>query len=181
MAATRATRIAEQAARREEFEAARAARDADKAHQRVKDAGAAVEEAQEALAAAEREAADADKTRDTANARVKRARAELAGMQEREEKARRAGSLNPTADPPTGRPPTPDRRLDRQVHGEAGAEAAPIALRLDTPAVQLDDVADDREAETEPAVRPRDRGVALREPVEDERQQFRLECLHRCR
>jgi hypothetical protein len=96
VAATRATRIAEQAARREEFEAARAARDAEKAQQRVKDAGAAVEEAQEALAAAEREAADAAKARDAANERVKRARAELTEMQEGEEKARRAGS--PTAD-----------------------------------------------------------------------------------
>jgi hypothetical protein len=90
--ATRATRIAEQAARREEFEAARAARDAEKAQQHVKDAEAALEEAQEALAAAEREADDAEKARDTANQRVKRAGKELAEMQEREEKARRAGS-----------------------------------------------------------------------------------------
>ena len=66
---------------------------------------------------------------------------------------------------------------DRQMHGEAGAEAAPIALRLDAPAVQFDDVANDGEAETEPAVRPGDRAVALRKTVEDERQQFRLNAL----
>lgn len=88
-AATRTARIAEQALRREEFEAARLARDADRAQQRLKDAKAALAEAQQALAAAEHEAAEAGEARDTANDRVKRARAELAELQKQEEKARR--------------------------------------------------------------------------------------------
>ena len=49
----------------------------------------------------------------------------------------------------------------------------PSLARLDLAAVQLDDVADDREAEAEPAVRTRDGRVALAEAIEDERQQVR--------
>ena len=89
-AAARAARVAEQTVRREEFEAARASRDADKARQKAADAEAAVKDAQQALDEAEREAAAAEKERDQAQTRVKRARAELEDVKEREEKARRA-------------------------------------------------------------------------------------------
>jgi hypothetical protein len=87
---TRATRIAEQASRREEFEAARAARDADKAQQRVKDAEEAVEAAEKALAEARHEATQAAKARDDAEKRARRARAEWEELQQREDKARTA-------------------------------------------------------------------------------------------
>ena len=63
------------------------------------------------------------------------------------------------------------------MHGEAGAETASLARRLDPPAVELDDVANDGEAETEASVQPGDRAVALRKTVEDERQELRLNAL----
>ena len=59
----------------------------------------------------------------------------------------------------------------------AAPRLRPSLCDLHLPAVQLDDVPDDREAETQPAVRPRDRAVALPETIEDERQELRCNAL----
>ena len=61
----------------------------------------------------------------------------------------------------------PGRDLDRQPHREGGALTLARALRVHGAPVQLDDVADDREAEAQAAVRPPGRGVALPEALED--------------
>src|SRR5262245_53930845 len=58
----------------------------------------------------------------------------------------------------------------RQEDHEPSAAAAALAVRRDRSAVQLDEVTDDREAETEAAVRSRGRSVGLAEAIEDERQ-----------
>jgi hypothetical protein len=86
--ATRDARLSEQAARREEFEAARAARDADKAQQRVEIAKEALREAQAALDAATREAEAAAEARATAQERAERAVKDVKESREREKKAR---------------------------------------------------------------------------------------------
>jgi hypothetical protein len=86
--ATRDARLSEQAARREEFEAARAARDADKAQQRVEIAKEALREAQAALDAATREAEAAAEARATAQERARRAVKDVKESREREKKAR---------------------------------------------------------------------------------------------
>jgi hypothetical protein len=72
-AATRAVRAAEQEARREEFEAARAARDQEKADRRVEEARRALDKAEEELQDAERGAAAAAKKTAAAQARVEKA------------------------------------------------------------------------------------------------------------
>ena len=88
--ATRDARLAEQAARREEFESARAARDAEKARQRLDLAKDAVREAQAALETATREADAADEASAAANARAVSAARDVKDMRERERKARAA-------------------------------------------------------------------------------------------
>lgn len=88
--ATRDARLAEQAARREEFESARAAREADKARQRVEIAREALREAQAALDAATREAETAEEASATAQERAARAAKDVKEMRDREKKARAA-------------------------------------------------------------------------------------------
>jgi hypothetical protein len=89
-AAARDVRLAEQAVRREEFESARAGRDADKALRRVAAAEDALEQAKAELADAERASAVLVKARDSGEAKAKRAAEELADARDREEKARLA-------------------------------------------------------------------------------------------
>ena len=71
-----------------------------------------------------------------------------------------------------GRSATAGRFVDRQRDGERRALPCAAALGADAAAVQLDEVADDAEAEAEPrlAARPR---VRLAEPLEDVRQKRR--------
>jgi len=88
--ATRDARLAEQAARREEFESARAAREADKATQRLEAAKEAVRDAQAALKEATREAEVAEKASAEARKRAEKATADMEEMREREKKARAA-------------------------------------------------------------------------------------------
>lgn len=88
--ATRDARLAEQAARREEFESARAARDADKARQRVEIASETLREAQAALDAATRDAKAAEQASAAAQDRAERAAKDVKEMREREKKARTA-------------------------------------------------------------------------------------------
>jgi len=88
--ATRDARLAEQAARREEFESARAAREADKARQRVEIASETLREAQAALDTATREAKAAEEASATAQDRAERAAKDVKEMREREKKARTA-------------------------------------------------------------------------------------------
>jgi hypothetical protein len=70
-AAAQAVREAEQAVRREQFEAARMTRDATKADRQVEEAREALESAQEALERAEADALKAARLRDAAVARAK--------------------------------------------------------------------------------------------------------------
>jgi hypothetical protein len=77
----RALKLAEHTARREEFEAARAARDVDKAEREVENAKEQAEAARQALDAAERDAAKIRKARETAVKRSKDAEAALAAAQ----------------------------------------------------------------------------------------------------
>ena len=63
----------------------------------------------------------------------------------------------------------------RQLDGERRALSLARTLGVDGAAVQLDDVPDDREAEPEPAVRPRDAAVGLAEAIEEERAELRGE------
>ena len=81
--AARVLREAEQRARRDEFENARAAREAEKAQARI-------EEAQEALSAAERAQAAAERAREKAEARAKESAAALAASRDRADAARAA-------------------------------------------------------------------------------------------
>jgi hypothetical protein len=69
-ATSRALKIAEQAARREEFEAARAAREAEKSARAVTSAEEELEAAKQALDEARKEAAAAEKRRETAARRA---------------------------------------------------------------------------------------------------------------
>src|SRR5207253_6070154 len=59
------------------------------------------------------------------------------------------------------------RDPERQPHREGGAFTLARALRVHAAPVQLDDVADDREAEAQAAGPPRDRGLGLPEALED--------------
>jgi hypothetical protein len=86
--ATRDARLSEQAARREEFESARAAREAEKAQQRVEIAREALREAQAALDTATRDAGAAEEARVAAQARAERAAKDVKESRERETKAR---------------------------------------------------------------------------------------------
>ena len=88
--ATRDARLSEQAARREEFESARAAREAEKAQQRVEIARETLREAQAALDTATREADAAEAARVAAQARAERATKDVKESHEREKKARAA-------------------------------------------------------------------------------------------
>ena len=67
------------------------------------------------------------------------------------------------------------QHANRQADGEARALVQAVALGADLPAVQLDEVADDREAEAEAAVRARARGVGLAERVEHVREERRVD------
>jgi hypothetical protein len=87
--AAKALSSAEQASRREEFEAARAARDADAAQRRVAGALKAVETAQAELAQAEEDAAAAVKKRDAARTRAASADKALATARAHADAARR--------------------------------------------------------------------------------------------
>jgi hypothetical protein len=77
-ASARATRDAEQVVRREQFEAARAVREAEKAGRRVEEAEAALKSAQQELAEAKREAAAAARAREAADRRARQAADALA-------------------------------------------------------------------------------------------------------
>lgn len=88
-AAARATQEAEQALRRDEFQAARAARDAERALQRVQQARDALQDAQAALDEAERAVTAATRARDAAQARVARSQDQLTAARAREDAARR--------------------------------------------------------------------------------------------
>jgi hypothetical protein len=88
--ASRDARLSEQAARREEFESARAVRDAEKARQRVEIAAEAVREAEAALKEATREAEAAEKASVAAQARAQEAADDVREAKEREKKARAA-------------------------------------------------------------------------------------------
>lgn len=84
-AMAKAVAAAEQAARREEFEAARTSREAEKAERRVVRAREALEAAEAELKEAEREAEQARKKRDTAKARSEAADHALAVARSRVE------------------------------------------------------------------------------------------------
>ena len=88
--ADRALKEAEQAARRHEFEIARATRDEERAGKAVAQARAAVEEARAALAAAEREEKDAASRRETAEASAKKAAAAITAARRHAESAHAA-------------------------------------------------------------------------------------------
>jgi hypothetical protein len=86
-AAARLERTAEQTASREEFEAARATRDAERAEARLAEARSAFEAAREALKAAEREATAAARNKETAGRRVRETTDALARARARTESA----------------------------------------------------------------------------------------------
>ena len=86
-AADRALKDAEQAARRHEFEIARATRDAERAARDVEQAKGALQEAETALAAAERDQADAVKRRKTAEDAAKKAESLVAAARRDAESA----------------------------------------------------------------------------------------------
>ena len=87
-AASRDTREAEQLVRREEFEAARAARDLEKAERRLKEAEEALEQAESEARDARKAASGAIKARDGAQARASRATEQLKEARAREDRAR---------------------------------------------------------------------------------------------
>jgi hypothetical protein len=87
--ASRSLAAAEQTARREEFEAARAAREAEKVQRRIKRAREAIQAAQAELEEAEREDADAQKKLDAARSRAASADQAVAEARARVEEARR--------------------------------------------------------------------------------------------
>ncbi|MGH9311456.1 MAG: hypothetical protein ACRD1U_18905 [Vicinamibacterales bacterium] len=88
-AASRATRDAEQVARREEFEAARAAREAEKAQRRLDAAEEALRQAQAEAGEARETAEKSGKVRDEAQARADKALDQLAEARDVEERARK--------------------------------------------------------------------------------------------
>src|SRR6185369_10524589 len=53
------------------------------------------------------------------------------------------------------------RGLERQGHGELASTAEPVARRLNPAAVHLDQALDQRESDSEPSLRPRERAVGL--------------------
>jgi hypothetical protein len=79
--ALRELRVAQHAAQREEFEAARAAREAEKAARAVERAREAVDAAQAELEEAERSAREAERTRDAARRRAETAAAAVARLE----------------------------------------------------------------------------------------------------
>ena len=87
--ASRSLAAAEQTARRVEFEAARAAREAEKVQRRIKRAREAIQAAQAELEEAEREDADAQKKLDAARSRAASADEAVAEARTRVEEARR--------------------------------------------------------------------------------------------
>ena len=87
--ATRAARDAEHVVRREEFEAARATRDAEKAMRRVTEAEEAMRQAEAELAEARRAATSSEKNRDAAQARASKAARTLDAARDDEQKARK--------------------------------------------------------------------------------------------
>ncbi len=87
MLATRALRNAEQNARREEFEVARASREADRAGERVAEAHKGLEAAQDAVDKAERAAAAAGKKKDVAARRAGEAEEAVAAARSRADAA----------------------------------------------------------------------------------------------
>src|SRR5438445_782627 len=66
-----------------------------------------------------------------------------------------------------------------KVDGEDGSAALARALGIDVPAVQLDDVTHNGEAEPEAAVSAADRCLALTEAIEDERKELAANALAR--
>jgi hypothetical protein len=88
--AQRAERAADEHARREEFEAARAARDAERAVSALDKARAALESAQDAVAKADRDADEATGKRDAATRRVRESAGALAAAKVRTEAAQAA-------------------------------------------------------------------------------------------
>jgi hypothetical protein len=89
-AAEKAERTAEQNARREEFEAARMTRDAERAESTLAKARAALEAAQDAVATAERELEIATRKKDASARRVKETAEALAAARIRTESAQAA-------------------------------------------------------------------------------------------
>src|SRR3954471_3414355 len=71
------------------------------------------------------------------------------------------------------RPPGGALRRRRERHREGRAAVLAFAVRPHRPAVQLDEVSDDREAKAEAAVCPHGAGIALAETLEHVRQQRR--------
>src|SRR3954466_8720530 len=59
-----------------------------------------------------------------------------------------------------------------QTHPERGSALRPFAEYRHLPAVQLDDLADQRQPEPESAMAPAGGRIGLPEPVEHERQEF---------
>jgi hypothetical protein len=89
-AAQRTERTADEAARRDEFEAAKATRDAERAAAALAKARAAFEDAQEALAIAERAADESARKRDAAARRVRESATALAAAKVKTETAQAA-------------------------------------------------------------------------------------------
>ena len=89
-AAVRAERTADETARRDEFEAARTTREAERAAAALEKARAAFEEVQDALANAEREAEEATRKKDAASRRVRESATALAAAKVKTEAAQAA-------------------------------------------------------------------------------------------
>jgi hypothetical protein len=87
-AAVRATREAEQAVRRDQFDAARTAREAERCDRRVQQAREALDEARTALEAAEGAATAARQAHDAAQSRLAQSTDQLAEARDRETAAR---------------------------------------------------------------------------------------------
>ena len=69
---------------------------------------------------------------------------------------------------------------DRQDDRERRSLAAPLAVGADGPAVQLDEVPRDRQAQSEAAVDARGRAVSLAEAIEHEREELGRDARCRC-
>src|SRR5690349_15101241 len=65
------------------------------------------------------------------------------------------------------------------MHGERGATAFTLAIRLDASSVQLDELAANREPEPQASAGPRVTRVLLSERIEDEWQELRIDPLAR--
>src|SRR5262249_61284054 len=69
-------------------------------------------------------------------------------------------------------------RLDgRQLHGDPASPPGAGTLRMDAPAVRVDDVPHDGEPEAEPAVHAARSHIALPEPLEHVRKERRVDAL----